>query len=121
MSTLIKNESEKENREVFRNPETGLTEEEKFIISIHWKHNRHHPEFFYDINDMTDLDILEMTVDWFARSLEYKTNFMEFVEKRQENRFKFPDNIYSKVVDYCKLIEKLYNNNQEDGGDIHGN
>lgn len=37
------------------------------LIETHWKNNRHHPEYFKDISNMEELDIIEMVCDWYAR------------------------------------------------------
>ena len=73
-------------------------------IKLHWKHNAHHPEFHSSIEDMTRLDIMEMCCDWHARSSQYGTNFLEFVETRQKDRFHFPDWMYEEVLHYCKIL-----------------
>lgn len=73
-------------------------------IELHWKNNRHHPEFFSDTKNMSELDIIEMVCDWHARSVQYGTNLIEFFETRQKNRFNFPKNIYNKIYKYCEII-----------------
>jgi hypothetical protein len=40
-------------------------------IDHHMKHNRHHPDFHADPNDMTDVDLIEMVCDWTAMSQEF--------------------------------------------------
>ena len=37
----------------------------------HVSHNRHHPEFHDDPNEMTDVDLIEMVCDWTAMSEEF--------------------------------------------------
>ena len=73
-------------------------------IKLHWKHNRHHPEFHSSIEDMTRLDLMEMCCDWHARSSQYGTDFLNFVETRQKDRFHFPDWMYAEVIYYCKIL-----------------
>lgn len=77
----------------------------KQIIAIHWSHNRHHPEFFDDYHDMSELDIMEMVCDWHARSKQFKTNFLDFVMIRQEKRFQFDEDFFEKVLFYCKILD----------------
>lgn len=48
------------------------------------------------------------------RSQQYGTDFMEFVECRQKNRFKFSDDKYRLVEHYCILLQNLYNNKVND-------
>lgn len=76
-------------------------------IELHWKHNEHHPEHFENIEDMPRLAKIEMVCDWAARSIQYKTNLLEFLEKRQEERFHFPSLMYEELVHYCKIILDL--------------
>lgn len=73
-------------------------------IKLHWKHNSHHPEHFKNAIDMSKLDIMEMCCDWYARSMQYKTDFLEFVKARQEDRFHFPDWMFAEVWHYCKVL-----------------
>lgn len=73
-------------------------------IKLHWKHNSHHPEHFKTAIDMSKLDIMEMCCDWHARSTQYGTNFLEFVEKRQADRFHFPDWMFAEIWHYCKVL-----------------
>lgn len=83
-----------------------LTSAVSLLIEKHWKHNRHHPEFFDDYHEMTDLDIMEMVCDWYARSRQYQTDFKEFVKTRQQIRFKFDDAFFQKVWLYCNIISE---------------
>lgn len=78
----------------------------KKSISLHWKHNRHHPEHFENIEEMTEIDIMEMCCDWHARSCQYKTEFIPFVKTRQETRFHFPQEMFDKILKYCEILEK---------------
>lgn len=93
-------------KDCLTNSKEQLSEFKKNAIALHWKNNRHHPEFFSDINNMTELDILEMICDWYARSMQYNTNFLEFVYDRQKNRFHFPEQMFKVIENYCILISK---------------
>ena len=104
MSQILKS------RKCFTDAKTKLSTEEINAIKYHWDHNRHHPEFFESSDEMTELDIIEMVCDWFARSLQYGTDFIPFVQERQENRFQFSEKQFTKIMKYCVLIEELYNN-----------
>lgn len=86
------------------NPKYVMQDADKKLIETHWKNNRHHPEHFNSLSEMSELDIIEMVCDWFARQAQYKTNFMEFVLTRQDNRFHFPDDIFKKILDYCEVL-----------------
>lgn len=92
------------NRKALMNPDVLLSKEQQKIVEIHWKNNRHHPEYFKNIEDMTDVDIMEMCCDWHARSIQYGTDLMEFVNIRQENRFHFPEHIFKKILKYCSIL-----------------
>lgn len=83
-----------------------LTSAVSSLIEKHWKHNRHHPEFFDDYHEMTELDIMEMVCDWYARSQQFQTDFRTFVLKRQEIRFKFDEDFFAQVWFYCDIIDK---------------
>ncbi len=96
-------------RKCFTNASELLSQDERKAIEYHWKHNRHHPEFFENPSeDMEEIDILEMVCDWYARSLQYKTDFIPFIMERQENRFHFSVKKFEKILKYCKLIKELH-------------
>jgi hypothetical protein len=82
-----------------------LTDEQKRLIEMHWKRNRHHPEFFSDPNNMSDIDIMEMVCDWFSRSLQYGDDFMYYATVVARNRFAFNDETFDKVLVYCKALK----------------
>ena len=73
-------------------------------IKLHWKHNSHHPEFYDNPEDMTRLDIMEMVCDWYARSLQYNNDLLDFAYTKQENRFHFPEYMFNEVIYYCKIL-----------------
>lgn len=82
-----------------------LSDDTKKIIAIHWKNNKHHPEHFKSYEDMSEIDIMEMVCDWYARSKQFQTDFLNFVKTRQENRFRFNEDFFEKVYNYCKIID----------------
>ena len=92
------------NTTTFKNANISLDDNMKECISLHWKHNRHHPEHFESHSDMTELDIMEMCCDWHARSCQYHTDFLDFVYTRQETRFHFSDGIFEKILYYCNIL-----------------
>lgn len=90
-----------------------LSSTEINAIEHHWKHNRHHPEYFTNPSEeMTELDLLEMVCDWFARSIQYGTEFIPFIEERQQNRFHFEQSVFDNIHKYCTLIQDLYRNSK---------
>lgn len=86
--------------------EINLSEDVKRIIAVHWKNNKHHPEHFKSYKDMTEIDIMEMVCDWYARSQQFKTDFLSFVKTRQEKRFCFDEEFFEKVYNYCTIIHE---------------
>lgn len=82
----------------------SLSKLKEEAIKIHWKNNKHHPEYWKNYNDMSDLDIIEMVCDWHSRSTQYKTDLLEFVKARQDDRFKFPEKMFEKILFYCNIL-----------------
>lgn len=76
-------------------------------IELHWAHNEHHPEHYQDICEMGRQSRQEMAVDFCARSYQYGTDLIDFVEKRQEDRFHFPEQMYDEIINYCKILVEL--------------
>lgn len=96
-----------ESHENMVNPNVLMDENIKAAVAAHWKNNRHHPEHFSDYHNMNEVDIIEMVCDWYSRSLQNKTDFLSFVETRQKNRFKFDEDFYNKVKEYCLIIIEI--------------
>ena len=84
-----------------------LTSDKQLAINLHWDRNSHHPEYWTDINQITELDIIELACDWQSRSLQFGTDSLEFLKVRQENRFHFPQDVYDKIEYYLKLINEV--------------
>jgi hypothetical protein len=75
-------------------------------LDHHYKHNRHHPEFFENgINDMNLIDITEMLCDWMAAIEKHEDgNIYESLRINKE-RFNISDQLYGilkNTVDYLK-------------------
>lgn len=81
-----------------------FSDDEKIFLNEHWKNNKHHPEHWDDVNNMTDVDIAEMVCDWHARAIEFEDDLITYIEHRQNTRFSFPDNIYSKIIYYANIL-----------------
>lgn len=96
-----------DDRQGFRDATVQLTPEQSKAIESHWSKNTHHPEYYEDHNDMSELDIIEMVCDWYARSKQYGTEFIPFIVERQKNRFKFSKEKFDSILNYCKLLERL--------------
>ena len=91
-------------KESLRDSSKQLSQIEQNALKLHWQHNTHHPEHFKTPIDMSKLDIMEMCCDWHARSVQYETNFLKFVEDRQEDRFHFPDWMFAEIWHYCEVL-----------------
>ena len=92
------------NKKALTDPNVLLSEEQQKLVELHWKNNRHHPEYFDDVSQMEEIDIIEMCCDWHARSVQYNTDLLEFAKIRQENRFHFPEDMYKKILKYCNVL-----------------
>ncbi|MEG0021545.1 MAG: DUF5662 family protein [Bacilli bacterium] len=92
------------NNDGMKNPNTEMDEFMKKAIRVHWKNNRHHPEYHNDLNNMTELDILEMACDCYSRSIQFGTDLLKFIEIRQNERFNLPIDIYEKYKFYCTIL-----------------
>lgn len=89
-----------------RDANTPLSQLKKDSIKLHWKHNTHHPEHFESCIDMSKLNIMEMVCDWYARSLQYNSNFLEYIKIQQDTRFHFPEWMFAEIWHYCKVLAK---------------
>ncbi|MDO5556965.1 MAG: DUF5662 family protein [Clostridia bacterium] len=94
------------NNSSLKDPSQSLLQINQEALLLHWKNNSHHPEHFKTSYDMTKLDLMEMCCDWHARSVELGTNFLEFVQTRQNNRFHFPNIIFEEIMFYCKILDQ---------------
>ena len=74
---------------------------------LHWMHNSHHPEYYESPNDMSELDLLEMACDCHARSKQMGTDLIEFIDRQQEIRFKFDNEHFRKLRNYCVALNEL--------------
>jgi RimJ/RimL family protein N-acetyltransferase len=87
--------------------EHELSEEQKRAIRLHWKNNSHHPEYYDSPDDITDLDLLEMACDIHARSKQFGTDLLKYVEVQQVKRYHFGKSHYKKLWFYCKILTEL--------------
>ena len=56
---------------------------------------------------MTDIDLLEMACDCHARSKQYKTDLLKYIEKQQKIRFHFDNEHYRRLKFYCTVLCEL--------------
>ena len=76
----------------------------------HVQHNRHHPEYHLDHDDMTQIDLIEMVCDWYAMSEELDSNIDDWVAYVVPRRYHFSAD---KVATIHQLIEILRQKKQE--------
>ena len=93
-----------------QNVEHVLSKEQVNAIRLHWKRNSHHPEYYDNSNDMSDMDLLEMACDCHARSKQYGTNLIEYITIQQELRFHFDKEHFRKLKSYCVALVELTKN-----------
>ena len=95
-------------KSTLRDSTKQLSQIKQDAIKLHWKHNTHHPEHFKSPTDMSRLDVMEMCCDWHARSVQYETNFLDFVKKRQKDRFHFPIWMFEEIWHYCEILDSKF-------------
>ena len=83
-----------------------LTEQHKALLAVHWKNNRHHPEYHDNCNNMSEIDIIEMVCDWSARSMQFKNNAVEYAVETARKRFSFNDEMFEKILMYCRVMSE---------------
>lgn len=76
-------------------------------LERHRKSNAHHPEFWEDVNKMSEVSIAEMVCDWYARSCEQGTDFLEWIEKQCLEEFPINKDTHKKIKRFAyMLLEK---------------
>jgi hypothetical protein len=86
---------------------------DRYITKAVWhhvQHNRHHPEYHLDHDDMTLVDLIEMVCDWYAMSEELDTNIDDWVAYVVPRRYHFSAD---KVATIHQLIEILRQKKRE--------
>lgn len=92
------------------NVEHVLSTSQQEAIRLHWKNNSHHPEHYESSNDMSELDIMEMACDCHARSKQYGTNLIDYIDAQQRLRFHFdPRHLYM-LKRYCLVLVEATKN-----------
>lgn len=87
-----------------------LSDKQRKAIMLHWKRNSHHPEYYDSPNDMSELDLLEMACDCHARSKQYGTSLLEYIDIQQNIRFHFDREHFRKLRSYCVALVELTKN-----------
>lgn len=79
----------------------------KMAIYQHNSTNLHHPEAWpQGIKAMPPLFLLELLCDWKARSEEFGTSLIEYIDNNATKRFKFDknDEVYKTLIKYLDLL-----------------
>ena len=76
----------------------------------HVQHNRYHPEYHLDHDDMTQIDLIEMVYDWYAMSEQHESNINDWVAYVVPRRYHFSAD---KVATIHQLIEILQQKKRE--------
>jgi|LakMenEpi03Aug12_release.lakeMendotaPanAssembly.Ray.scaffolds.fasta_scaffold668721_1 hypothetical protein len=78
----------------------------KETLEHHYKLNPHHPQHFKNgINDMTLIDLLEMTCDWIASAERSKNGNVMISLHVQKDRFKIEEQLYQILKNTIYLLE----------------
>jgi hypothetical protein len=57
-------------------------------VQQHVETNAHHPEYHGGFNNMGEMDVAELLVDWYARSQEFGTGLRDWIKNSAIDRFK---------------------------------
>ena len=89
------------------------------VLALHYSRNKHHPEYWMDkipdslyansdkpvkVNMEDEIDIMEMCCDWYARSLQFNTNVMEFYHNHSKLRWVFSLRTSALIEKYLTLF-----------------
>lgn len=100
-----------------RNPNSQLSLFKQDAIELHWKNNEHHPEYWNNINDMPPRARREFVCDCCARSIQYGTKLLDFMETRLQDRFHFSDFIKDEIMYNSKIIVNLMSKKYKELGE----
>lgn len=91
-------------------------DEIKPFVAHHYKHNRHHVEFFdKGINDMNLIDLLEMICDWYAATLRQKGGNIYNSLELNSKKYIYSEQLYDILKNTIRWLEhkEVYHNAQE--------
>jgi len=91
-------------RSCLRDANSQLSQFKQDAIELHWENNEHHPEYYKNINDMPLRARREFVCDCCARSVQYGTDLMQFMQTRLEERFNFSELIKDEILHDCKIV-----------------
>lgn len=88
-----------------------FSKEDDNIMAKAWDHhksvNRHHPEFFEDVEQMKQADLLEMCCDWGAMSYEFGDSVVDFMNKKAFVKYPFTTDQKGFIIQVCEKIDEL--------------
>jgi hypothetical protein len=88
----------------FKYPD-GIKEKTREASKSHVENNRHHPEYFENPEDVSDIDIAEMIADWAAMSQELDNSLREWADKNVGKKWKFNKKQVKLIYDLIELFE----------------
>lgn len=94
------------NKDVF---EEYLRKHFKLAFEHHYANNSHHPEFHKNLDDMSELDLIEMICDWTAMSQELKQDngsAKVWADKCIGDRFMFNEKQKKSIFRYIKFLDE---------------
>lgn len=77
----------------------------KYVMNKHYKSNKHHPEYWDNINDMDEESLIEMCADWCAMSEEYNNSPLEWADDNIDRRWKFNE---TQTYFIYKTLERMW-------------
>lgn len=90
-----------------RDANSRLSSFKQDAIELHWRNNEHHPEHYEDINEMPPQARREFVCDCCARSMQYGTDLISFMETRLNDRFHFSELIKEEILHNCRILVEL--------------
>lgn len=92
--------------ELFHLPD-GMKERIRGAIQHHFSSNRHHPGFHREINDMTEVDLIEMVCDWTAMAIEMGGDSARaWADKKVGSHYPFNKEKQKFIYDVIGLLER---------------
>lgn len=79
----------------------------KLAAQQHYLTNSHHPEFHPGgIKCMPRIDLAEMTIDWFSRSIEFGDSIHDWVSKKATKKYGYTTNskVYKNIREILDLL-----------------
>lgn len=85
------------------NPDTTSL---KLAVSQHNRTNKHHPEYWGGIHKVPRIYLAELVCDWKARSNEFGSSLVEWIESEAMKRFGFTkaDAVYKEIMEFVDLL-----------------